>query len=59
MKLRTGLGVAPKVHLYGKKEAKHKRKMGHVNVLDGDVDDGAGLDMKKQTFGRCKERLDV
>ncbi|MCK1994177.1 5-(carboxyamino)imidazole ribonucleotide synthase [Peribacillus muralis] len=22
-----------KVHLYGKKEAKHKRKMGHVNIL--------------------------
>ncbi|MBW7474865.1 5-(carboxyamino)imidazole ribonucleotide synthase [Paenibacillus oenotherae] len=32
------LGVAPKVHLYGKHEAKHKRKMGHVNVLAADVD---------------------
>ena len=32
------LGVAPKVHLYGKQEAKHKRKMGHVNVLAADVD---------------------
>jgi 5-(carboxyamino)imidazole ribonucleotide synthase len=32
------LGVAPKVHLYGKQEAKHKRKMGHVNVLATDVD---------------------
>ncbi|MFC5651434.1 5-(carboxyamino)imidazole ribonucleotide synthase [Paenibacillus solisilvae] len=32
------LGVAPKVHLYGKQEAKHKRKMGHVNVLTADVD---------------------
>jgi 5-(carboxyamino)imidazole ribonucleotide synthase len=32
------LGVAPKVHLYGKHEAKHKRKMGHVNVLASDVD---------------------
>jgi 5-(carboxyamino)imidazole ribonucleotide synthase len=27
------LGVAPKVHLYGKAEAKQGRKMGHVNVL--------------------------
>ncbi|GGD87937.1 5-(carboxyamino)imidazole ribonucleotide synthase [Paenibacillus nasutitermitis] len=32
------LNVAPKVHLYGKHEAKHKRKMGHVNVLAKDVD---------------------
>ncbi|MFD0589979.1 5-(carboxyamino)imidazole ribonucleotide synthase [Paenibacillus sp. GCM10027627] len=27
------LGVAPKLHLYGKKDAVFKRKMGHVNVL--------------------------
>ncbi len=27
-----------KVHLYGKKEAKHKRKMGHVNLLTDDVE---------------------
>lgn len=27
------LDVAPKVHLYGKKDAVYKRKMGHVNVL--------------------------
>lgn len=32
------LGVAPKVHLYGKKEAVFKRKMGHVNVLAPDTD---------------------
>ncbi|WEK56390.1 MAG: 5-(carboxyamino)imidazole ribonucleotide synthase [Candidatus Cohnella colombiensis] len=32
------LGVTPKVHLYGKAEAKHKRKMGHVNVLAPNVD---------------------
>jgi len=31
------LGVEPKVHLYGKHEAKHKRKMGHVNVLAADT----------------------
>ncbi|PLT27496.1 5-(carboxyamino)imidazole ribonucleotide synthase [Peribacillus deserti] len=28
-----------KVHLYGKKEAKEKRKMGHVNILRKSVDD--------------------
>lgn len=32
------LGVEPKVHLYGKAEAKHKRKMGHVNVLAPNVE---------------------
>jgi len=32
------LGVAPKLHLYGKHEAKHKRKMGHVNVLAADTE---------------------
>ncbi|MCA0758689.1 5-(carboxyamino)imidazole ribonucleotide synthase [Paenibacillus sp. N4] len=32
------LGAAPKVHLYGKKEAVVKRKMGHVNVLAPDTD---------------------
>lgn len=31
-------GVAAKVHLYGKHEAKAKRKMGHVNLLTDDVD---------------------
>lgn len=31
-------GVAPKVHLYGKKDAVHKRKMGHVNVLAESTD---------------------
>ncbi|WP_027094153.1 5-(carboxyamino)imidazole ribonucleotide synthase [Cohnella thermotolerans] len=32
------LGVEPKVHLYGKAEAKRKRKMGHVNVLAPNVE---------------------
>ncbi|QAY67048.1 5-(carboxyamino)imidazole ribonucleotide synthase [Paenibacillus protaetiae] len=32
------LGTAPKVHLYGKKDAVHQRKMGHVNVLAPDID---------------------
>lgn len=32
------LGVEPKVHLYGKAEAKQKRKMGHVNVLAPNVE---------------------
>ncbi|MBP1966396.1 5-(carboxyamino)imidazole ribonucleotide synthase [Paenibacillus aceris] len=33
----TNLGVSAKVHLYGKKEAKEKRKMGHINLLTSDV----------------------
>lgn len=32
------LNAAPKVHLYGKKEAALKRKMGHVNVLAENTD---------------------
>jgi 5-(carboxyamino)imidazole ribonucleotide synthase len=32
------LGVTAKVHLYGKHEAKEKRKMGHVNLLATDVE---------------------
>ncbi|MDQ0902370.1 5-(carboxyamino)imidazole ribonucleotide synthase [Paenibacillus sp. V4I7] len=31
------LGVSAKVHLYGKQEAKEKRKMGHINLLTSDV----------------------
>ncbi|MDF2959194.1 MAG: phosphoribosylaminoimidazole carboxylase, ATPase subunit [Paenibacillus sp.] len=31
-------GVTAKVHLYGKHEAKHNRKMGHVNILAGTTD---------------------
>lgn len=31
------LGVSAKVHLYGKKEAKEKRKMGHINLLTSDA----------------------
>ncbi|MFE5320961.1 5-(carboxyamino)imidazole ribonucleotide synthase [Paenibacillus sp. NPDC056579] len=31
-------GVTAKVHLYGKSESKHNRKMGHVNVLAGSTD---------------------
>jgi 5-(carboxyamino)imidazole ribonucleotide synthase len=34
--------VSPKVHLYGKHEAKEKRKMGHINLLAGNVE--AALD---------------
>ncbi|MCD9024591.1 5-(carboxyamino)imidazole ribonucleotide synthase [Cohnella silvisoli] len=33
-----GLGVEPKVHLYGKAEAKRSRKMGHINVLAPNVE---------------------
>lgn len=34
----TTLGVIPKLHLYGKHEAKVKRKMGHVNILTNSID---------------------
>lgn len=34
----AALGVEPKVHLYGKAEAKYGRKMGHVNVLAPNVE---------------------
>lgn len=36
----TGFAVIPKVHLYGKNEAAPKRKMGHINLLCRDVEDG-------------------
>ncbi|MGI2295003.1 5-(carboxyamino)imidazole ribonucleotide synthase [Paenibacillus sp. GXUN7292] len=38
----AALGVAPKLHLYGKKDAVHNRKMGHVNVLADTVDAALG-----------------
>jgi len=41
------LGVAPKVHLYGKKDAVVKRKMGHVNVLAPSVE--AALEWIEET----------
>ncbi|TVY03186.1 5-(carboxyamino)imidazole ribonucleotide synthase [Cohnella terricola] len=41
------LGVEPKVHLYGKAEAKARRKMGHINVLAPNVD--AALDWIAQS----------
>jgi 5-(carboxyamino)imidazole ribonucleotide synthase len=31
--------VSPKVHLYGKQDARTGRKMGHVNVLAARVED--------------------
>ncbi|GIO94773.1 5-(carboxyamino)imidazole ribonucleotide synthase [Paenibacillus lactis] len=37
--LAESLGVVPKLHLYGKSEAKANRKMGHINLLCGDVRD--------------------
>ncbi|WP_129731537.1 MULTISPECIES: 5-(carboxyamino)imidazole ribonucleotide synthase [Bacillaceae] len=37
-----------KLHLYGKKEAKHKRKMGHLNILADDIDTAL---QKAQTLG--------
>jgi 5-(carboxyamino)imidazole ribonucleotide synthase len=32
------MNISGKLHLYGKKEAKHKRKMGHLNLLTDDVE---------------------
>ncbi|NMO97413.1 5-(carboxyamino)imidazole ribonucleotide synthase [Paenibacillus lemnae] len=37
--LADSLGIVPKLHLYGKSESKHGRKMGHINLLCGDVED--------------------
>jgi len=31
-------GISPKIHLYGKKDAKPKRKMGHLNLLTDDAE---------------------
>lgn len=36
--LEREYGITAKVHLYGKAEAKPKRKMGHVNLLTPDVE---------------------
>lgn len=43
----AGNPVIPKVHLYGKQGSAPKRKMGHVNLLCSDVQDG--LDFIQQT----------
>lgn len=34
------LGIAPKLHIYGKTESKTDRKMGHINLLCKDTGDG-------------------
>ncbi|MFF2019653.1 5-(carboxyamino)imidazole ribonucleotide synthase [Paenibacillus sp. NPDC058177] len=34
------LGVIPKLHIYGKTESKNGRKMGHINLLCKDTEDG-------------------
>ncbi|MFC7677483.1 5-(carboxyamino)imidazole ribonucleotide synthase [Paenibacillus sp. GCM10028914] len=41
------LGIVPKLHLYGKSDSKHNRKMGHINLLCGNVEDA--LEWVKQT----------
>ncbi|WP_054955688.1 5-(carboxyamino)imidazole ribonucleotide synthase [Paenibacillus dakarensis] len=46
-KAAISLGVIPKLHLYGKADSKHNRKMGHINLLCGDVEDA--LEWVKQT----------
>lgn len=43
----TGSKVIPKVHLYGKNGSAPKRKMGHINLLCDNVEDG--LDWIQQT----------
>ncbi|MNO87204.1 N5-carboxyaminoimidazole ribonucleotide synthase [compost metagenome] len=45
--LMMELGIIPKLHLYGKTESKHNRKMGHINLLCKDVQDG--LEWVEQT----------
>ncbi|MHA0858047.1 5-(carboxyamino)imidazole ribonucleotide synthase [Paenibacillus sp. CMAA1364] len=45
--LALELGIIPKLHLYGKTQSKHNRKMGHINLLCNDVKDG--LDWVSQT----------
>ncbi|MMZ61583.1 N5-carboxyaminoimidazole ribonucleotide synthase [compost metagenome] len=37
---KAGFNVIPKVHLYGKTGSAPKRKMGHINLLCEDVEDG-------------------
>lgn len=39
-KVATELGITPKLHLYGKTDSKTNRKMGHINLLCKDVQDG-------------------
>ncbi|MGG1876453.1 5-(carboxyamino)imidazole ribonucleotide synthase [Paenibacillus cisolokensis] len=45
--LAEDLGIVPKLHLYGKSEAKVNRKMGHINLLCADVQ--SGLDWVEKT----------
>lgn len=37
--LAESLGLVPKLHVYGKSVSKTDRKMGHINLLCGDVED--------------------
>lgn len=45
--LAESLGIVPKLHLYGKSVSKPGRKMGHINLLCGDVEDA--LEWVEQT----------
>ncbi len=45
-------GVVPKIHLYGKKDAKPKRKMGHLNLLCERVEDGLAW-VKASNIWKC------
>ena len=46
-----------KLHLYGKKEAKHKRKMGHVNLFTNDVESGAAWVEDTQIWSREMSKI--
>ena len=45
-----------KIHLYGKKDAKEKRKMGHVTILRHSIEE-ALQKLKKAVFGKTIEKI--
>ncbi|MGG0720130.1 5-(carboxyamino)imidazole ribonucleotide synthase [Robertmurraya massiliosenegalensis] len=46
-----------KIHLYGKKEAKVKRKMGHVTVLNDSIEDALSEIDNSRIWEQAKERI--
>ncbi|GAB2673578.1 5-(carboxyamino)imidazole ribonucleotide synthase [Paenibacillus thermoaerophilus] len=48
-------GVVPKVHLYGKAEAKAQRKMGHINLLTADTEQALEW-VRRSPIWRDRER---
>lgn len=45
------------IHLYGKKEAKHKRKMGHVTILTKDIEDTLEEVASSGIWDEARERI--